>query len=697
MGSIVIFLCGLIALIVKLTSKNSNDKIEKDITKKAKNNTQNLTYKKTKNYESQAMSYYNKNTYSDYKKALNLFSKAIISSSGREHKLYYYRADVHLKLYILNNALHDINMALKYLDEQDTENITKYLYTKGLIIQKIGSNEDIIDFWKYLISFSKHKCNDCGQIFNKNLSYCNCGSNDFTVIENEYIKNAKKQLEVAENNEINNYMQKIHNIIHNKHTIIWQNIYNVTIAFYSKKKLEVAENNYNIGLNEFYNGNFVKAKEKFEQAVSLAPYNKEYKDCLKQIRKENDKIIAEEKIALGIKELNNGNANNAVKYFDEAIDMYECARYFFLRGKAFLLQSGITLYDKSVYNFNKAISLEPDNSEYYFYCGKAHFSRYKYNEALDCFNKAVELKNNNWEYYYNRGLANYEVGNYADSIDDYFKAISLNYEILQNEDIVYNIKSSIKKVETISNNKEKVKHIKTLITNSNFYLSNEYEYFVENNKSYISQLISSDKYNEAILEINKAIEKNPDDFDLYELKGICYTSLKMYDEALSNYMHSIELCTDDKRLSMLYFFNGCTLAALEKRDEAIVNYTKAIKLDIKDEIFKAENFYYRGISYLCVKDLINAVRDFCVAIMLDNKYTEEIESIITNTDLFKEDYKEKVLNLISTGIHSLAEGIVGADVPLKELITSMLEYDFNVNLQTENIEQMVNKVRKIDI
>lgn len=95
-------------------------------------------------------------------------------------------------------------------------------------------------------------------------------------------------------------------------------------------------------------------------------------------------------------------------------------------------------------------------------------------------------------------------------------------------------------------------------------------------------------------------------------------------------------------------------------------------------------------QYSSFEKLLNAYN-------LDNKYTEEIESIITNTDLFKEDYKEKVLNLISTGIHSLAEGIIGADVPLKELITSMLEYDFNANLQTENIEQMVNKVRKIDI
>lgn len=176
---------------------------------------------------------------------------------------------------------------------------------------------------------------------------------------------------------------------------------------------------------------------------------------LKTNKKEENKTIAEEKIMLGIAELNNGNANKAIQYFDDALNIYECAKSFFLRGKAFLTQGNITLCEKAIYNFNKAISLESDNSEYYFYCGKAHFERYHYNEALECFNKAIKIKNNDWEYHYQRGLANYEIGNYADSINDYSKAISLNCEILQNEDILYDIQDSVNKVESISSNSEK--------------------------------------------------------------------------------------------------------------------------------------------------------------------------------------------------------------------------------------------------
>lgn len=675
MGGLIIFMCGVIALVIKLTSKQNIENEDKYLPKKAEKHTKYIAYNKDDDYEKEAMSYYNEGTYLSYKKALDLFSKAIISSTKEKHNLYYYRANTQLKLNILQNALEDINTALKYLDDNDTGNITKYLYTKGLIIQKTGSHEDIIDFWKYLISFSKYKCNDCGKIRNKNLSYCTCGSRNFTVIDNEYINKAKIMLENADTNTIKNYIQNIHDVVYNKHFIAKQSIYNVFFAFYTKKKLELAEENYELGLQEFYTENLDKAKEYFEYALSLAPYNKEYKECLKQIKKEENKTIAEEKIMLGIAELNNGNANKAIQYFDDALNIYECAKYFFLRGKAFLTQGNITLCEKAIYNFNKAISLEADNSEYYFYCGKAHFERYNYNEALECFNKVINLKNDNWEYYYQRGLTNNEVGNYADSIEDYSKAISLNCEILQNEDILYDIQDSVNKVESISSNSEKVKHIKALMTEGNEYVEIGCDYLNKNN------------FNTAIEYFNKAIEINPNYKYGYFNRATAYAKLEDYQNAINDYNKVIDL---DVNWADAYRFRGLTYYNMNLYNEAISDFNTLIKFNILD----AQAYYLRGSTYYLMDNMKSmAIKDFASASLIDASYVNRI-SEETNINLMQVmDTLEKLSYLSEEETINAIYLIQG--MPDEDL--GQQEQSQNNKLSSENLSIIKSSIRKIDL
>lgn len=675
MGGLIIFMCGVIALVIKLTSKQNIENEDKYLPKKAEKHTKYVAYNKDGDYEKQAMSYYNEGTYLSYKKALDLFSKAIISSTEVKHYLYYYRANTQLKLNILQNALEDINTALKYIDDNDTENITKYLYTKGLIIQKTGSDEDIIDFWKYLISFSKYKCNDCGKIRNKNLSYCTCGSRNFTVIDNEYINNAKMMLENVEAKSIKNYMQNIHDIIFNKHFILKQSIYNVFSAIYAKKKLEVAEENYELGLQEFYTENLDKAKEYFEYALSLAPYNKEYKECLKQIKKEENKTIADEKVMLGVTELNNGNANKAIQYFDDALNIYESAKTFFLRGKAFLTQGNITLCEKAIYNFKKAISLEAENSEYYFYCGKAHFERYNYNEALECFNNTINLKNDNWEYYYQRGLTNNEVGNYADSIEDYSKAISLNCEILQNEDILYDIQDSVNKVESISSNSEKVKHIKALMTEGNEYVEIGCDYLNKNN------------FNTAIEYFNKAIEINPNYKYGYFNRATAYAKLEDYQNAINDYNKVIDL---DVNWADAYRFRGLTYYNMNLYNEAISDFNTLIKFNILD----AQAYYLRGSTYYLMDNMKSmAIKDFASASLIDASYVNRI-SEETNINLMqvmdtleKLSYlsEEETINAIY-----LIQGMTDEDLGHQE-------HSQNNELSSDNLSIIKSSIRKIDL
>lgn len=496
-------------------------------------------------------------------------------------------------------------------------------------------------------------------------------NNDYNVLteeKNEYINN-------FENKNIKNYIQNIHDIVYNKHFIAKQSIYNVFFAFYTKKKLELAEENYELGLQEFYTEKLDKAKEYFEYALSLAPYNKEYKECLIQIKKEENKTIAEEKIMIGIAELNNGNANKAIQYFDDALNIYESAKSFFLRGKAFLTQGNITLCEKAIYNFNKAISLEADNSEYYFYCGKAHFERYNYNEALECFNKAINLKNDNWEYYYQRGLTNNEVGNYADSIEDYSKAISLNCEILQNEDILYDIQDSVNKVESISSNSEKVKHIKALITEGNEYVDIGCDYLNKNN------------FNTAIEYFNKAIEINPNYKYGYFNRATAYAKLEDYQNAINDYNKVIDL---DVNWADAYRFRGLTYYNMNLYNEAISDFNTLIKFNILD----AQVYYLRGRTYYLMDNMKSmAIKDFASASLIDASYVNRI-SEETNINLMQVmDTLEKFSYLSEeetiNAIH-LIQGMPDEDL-------GQQEHSQNNELSSENLSIIKSSIRKIDL
>lgn len=226
-----------------------------------------------------------------------------------------------------------------------------------------------------------------------------------------------------------------------------------------------------------------------------------------------------------------------------------------------------------------------------------------------------------------------------------------------------------------------------------FQVPEEYSALTNNSIDLINRLMSNDKYNEAIVEIDKALIQSPNNYMLYSLKGMCYTCLKMYDDALPNYIHSIELCNDDKKLSYIYSLTGDTFILLQKYNDAIVNLTKAIELNMKYKIFKHNDFYFRGIAYLYMEDLKYAMIDFCVAILLDNKYSEEVESIITETAF---PYKETVLSAIFDGVKSIEE-VIKKGTSLEEYIPMLLEKDFHASSQNFDIGHFVNKVRKIDL
>ena len=95
------------------------------------------------------------------------------------------------------------------------------------------------------------------------------------------------------------------------------------------------------------------------------------------------------------------------------------------------LKNGNERYDKGDYqwaieDFNKAIELNPKNSEAYRGRGLAKGKLKNYWGALEDCNKAIELNPKDSVAYLYRGVAKSYLNDYRDAIEDYSKAIELN-------------------------------------------------------------------------------------------------------------------------------------------------------------------------------------------------------------------------------------------------------------------------------
>ena len=118
------------------------------------------------------------------------------------------------------------------------------------------------------------------------------------------------------------------------------------------------------------------------------------------------------------------------------------------------------------------------------------------------------------------------------------------------------------------------------------------------------------KHEEAIEDLNKAIELKPDYALAYNNRGIAYNNLGQYDRAIEDYDKAIEL---DPDYTYAYNNRGIAYNNLGQYDRAIEDYDKAIELNPD----YAHAYYNRGYSYDDLKQYDRAIEDYDKAIELD--------------------------------------------------------------------------------
>ena len=134
---------------------------------------------------------------------------------------------------------------------------------------------------------------------------------------------------------------------------------------------------------------------------------------------------------------------------------------------------------------------------------------------------------------------------------------------------------------------------------------NDADAYAVRGASYIGQ----DEHDQAIQDLTKAIELKPNDADAYDIRGHAYLRRHEHGRVIQDLTKAIEL---NPKLAGAYYFRGLAYYSKSQYDYAIQDLTKAIEL--KPDY--AEAYYTRGRSYVGQGKYDHAIEDLTKAIEL---------------------------------------------------------------------------------
>ena len=279
-------------------------------------------------------------------------------------------------------------------------------------------------------------------------------------------------------------------------------------------------------------------------------------------------------------------------------------------------------YPAAIDAFNNSISANPENGEVYLARGKAYFNEGKkkwyegkgyteFNQAINDFDHALLNSSNKSEIYNLRGWSNFWIG-YQNHIRYYSKGkhASPYYEIAA-RDFSLSLEETPGSVDALSGRALAYSYIGRG--------SSEIDYQYDSVKSDLARKDAKDALTQAphnpwanyamarVAEMNdkspieiiikyldEAIRNDPGEADFYRARGrVNYEGAK-YDDALLDLNKAIEL---QPRFALAYNEIGVSWSRQSKWDESLVNYNKALMIDPDNSLYN-NNFAMGKINVM---------------------------------------------------------------------------------------------------
>jgi tetratricopeptide (TPR) repeat protein len=146
--------------------------------------------------------------------------------------------------------------------------------------------------------------------------------------------------------------------------------------------------------------------------------------------------------------MNESRYEEAIEIYTDGINFDDNFRHAYvtqyaMRGRCYV---NLERYKEAIPDLNKAIEMEPEfnHGDYYFMLARCYQVEVKDNSiALACYSKAIEVNPNDLEAYYFRGVLQFELENYTQALSDVEHMIDsysqkIDEEIIQMRDKIRN-------------------------------------------------------------------------------------------------------------------------------------------------------------------------------------------------------------------------------------------------------------------
>jgi superkiller protein 3 len=217
--------------------------------------------------------------------------------------------------------------------------------------------------------------------------------------------------------------------------------------------------------------------------------------------------------------------------------------------------------DEAIKYIKISIDKFPTNSDLYGDLGNALATKGDIDEAVENFKKSVFLDPDNYK-------SHFALGNYLNRKGGYSEAIPVFRRALE---LFPNQKAEIKKAFNIK----------------------------ECYYGLALALFQTDKLDEVLGNIQKAIEISPKYFDAFYLLGNYYNKKGEQDKALEIYNNALTMAKEDEELFKIHFIVGITNRIMNRLNESIESLEKAVKLNPRfvGAVLELGNTYIRNNMY----------------------------------------------------------------------------------------------------
>ena len=181
-------------------------------------------------------------------------------------------------------------------------------------------------------------------------------------------------------------------------------------------------------------------------------------------------------------------------------------------------------FDKAITEFEKTITLDPNNYLAYYFNGLSYERNQNFEKALHNYNLSLSIKPDFNEGIFNRALVQYKTGNYESAIDD-------------------------------------LKHLLTLPpgeTQAIFFRGLKYGQNDDNS------------------EFNKVISMTNKDADIYNYLGLSYYQMGFYEQSSSYFIKAIDINPEDDNILAN---SGLNYMALGKIDSAKICFKRSLSIN----------------------------------------------------------------------------------------------------------------------